>query len=176
MILPYKGKKPKIHKSCFIADSADIIGDVTIGENSSVWFRCVVRGDVNFIRVGNFSNIQDGAILHVTRDLYPLTIGDFVTIAHGAMVHGAVIQSRVLIGIGAIIMDNAEVGELSIVAAGALVTEGNNIPPRSLAMGVPAKVVRELSEEEIAGIENYAANYQGYRETYLKMGAEGKKK
>ena len=140
MLRPYRGRLPVIDPSAYIDPSAQVIGDVEIGEESSVWMNVVVRGDVNHIRIGRRSNVQDGTIVHVMHDAHPTVIGDEVTIGHGAIVHGCTIEDRVLIGMGAILLNGARVGADSIVAAGSLVPEGVVIPPRSLAMGSPAKV------------------------------------
>ncbi len=167
MILPYKGTEPKIHSSVFIAEGAHVIGDVEIGEQSSVWFNTVIRGDVNHIRIGKRTNIQDGCVLHVARKTLPLIVGDEVTVGHNVTLHACTLASRCLIGMGATVMDGAEVGEYSIVGAGALVTPGTKIPPRSLAVGSPARVKRELTEEEIRGIRESASNYVADQENYL---------
>ncbi len=167
MIQAFKGNTPKIDDSVLVMESAQIIGDVIIGEESSVWFNAVIRGDVNYIRIGNYTNIQDGCVLHVARKTYPLIVGDEVTIGHNVTLHACTIGSRCLIGMGAIIMDGAEVGENSIVGAGSLVTSGTKIPPRSLVIGSPGKVKRELTEVEIRGIRESAANYVGDIENYL---------
>lgn len=171
MIFPHKGIEPKIDDSCFVAPSADIIGDVEIGEGSSIWFQVVVRADVNFIRIGKRTNVQYGSILHVTRDKKPmigapLLIGDDVTIGHRVTLHGCTIKNRILIGMGAVILDAAEIGDDSIVAAGALVTKGKVFPPKSLIQGSPAKVVRELTLDEISMLKSQAANYVGDAELY----------
>ena len=171
MILPHKGINPVIPESCFIAPSADIIGDVVMGEESSAWFQVVIRGDVNSIRIGSRTNIQDGAILHVTRDKMPmkgapLKIGDDVTIGHRVTLHGCTLRNRILVGMGATILDGAVIDDDSIVAAGALVTKDKTFPPRSLIQGAPAKVVRELSEEEIAMLKASANNYVGDTKFY----------
>ena len=164
MIFPFNNIEPQIPDSCFIAPSADIVGDVVIGENSSVWFQTVIRGDVNFIRIGNRTNVQDGAVLHVTRDKppmkgAPLLIGDDVTIGHRVTLHGCTIKNRILIGMGATILDGAVIDDDSIVAAGALVTKDKVFPPKSLIQGSPAKAVRELTADEIAFLKISAANY-----------------
>ena len=148
-------------------ESAQIIGDVIIGEESSVWFNAVIRGDVNHIRIGKYTNIQDGCVLHVARRTLPLLIGDEVTVGHNVVLHACTIGSQCLIGMGAIVMDGADIGEQSIVGAGSLVTPGTKIPPRSLVLGSPARVKRELTEEEIRGIRESAANYVGDIENYL---------
>jgi len=158
---------PRVHPSAFIDDSAQVIGDVEIGEESSVWMAVVVRGDVNRIRIGRRSNIQDGTVVHVMRDTHPTTIGDNVTIGHGAVVHGCTIESQCLIGMGAILLNGAAVGAQSIVAAGALVVEGMKVPPRSLVMGSPGKVKRLLTQAEIAEIQTYADRYVEYRLDYM---------
>jgi gamma-carbonic anhydrase len=167
MIHPFKGTKPEIDASALVVDSAQIIGDVKIGEESSVWFNAVIRGDVNYIRVGKRTNIQDGCVLHVARKTLPLEIGDEVTVGHNVTLHACTIGSQCLIGMGATVMDGSEVGEQSIVGAGSLVTPNTKIPPKSLVLGSPAKVKRELTEEEIRGIRESAANYVGDIETYL---------
>ena len=166
MIKPFKGILPKIHETVFIEESAQIIGDVEIGEYSSVWFNAVVRGDVNYIRIGKRTNIQDGCLLHVTNKTHPLFLEDEVTIGHGVTLHGCRIRSRCLIGMGAIILDGAEVQEFSIVAAGSLVTEKSVIPSGWLAVGSPAKPKREITKEEKDKILQYAENYVGYMRDY----------
>ena len=158
---------PRVHPSAFIDDSAQVIGDVEIGEESSVWMCVVVRGDVNRIRIGRRSNIQDGTIVHVMKDTHPTIIGDNVTVGHAVMLHGCTIEDQCLIGMSATILNGAHVGEESIVAAGTLVPEDMQIPPGSLVMGVPGKVRRPLSAEERQSIRKYAANYFEYKETYL---------
>ncbi|MDA0692377.1 MAG: gamma carbonic anhydrase family protein [Nitrospinae bacterium] len=167
MIHPFKEKKPQIDASALVMESAQIIGDVIIGEESSVWFNAVIRGDVNHIRIGKYTNIQDGCVLHVARRTLPLLIGDEVTVGHNVVLHACTIGSQCLIGMGAIVMDGADIGEQSIVGAGSLVTPGTKIPPRSLVLGSPARVKRELTEEEIRGIRESAANYVGDIENYL---------
>ena len=167
MIHPFKEISPKIDDSAFVVESAQIIGDVVIGEESSVWFNAVIRGDVNHIRIGNYTNIQDGCVLHVARKTHPLIVGDEVTVGHNVTLHACTIGSRCLIGMGAVVMDGVEIGEHSIVGAGALVTPGTKIPPGSLVLGSPAKVKRELTEDEKRGIRESAANYVGDIENYL---------
>ncbi len=167
MIFPFKDKKPVIDSSALIIESAQIIGDVVIGEESSVWFNAVVRGDVNYIRIGKRTNIQDGCILHVARRTLPLIIGDEVTVGHSVTLHACTIGSRCLIGMGAIVMDDAKVGDESIVAAGSLVISGTVIPPGSMVMGAPAKVKRPLTDEEKRGIRESANHYVGDIESYL---------
>ena len=170
MIASLGPKKPRIDSSCFIATTATVIGDVEVGRESSVWFGAVVRGDVGAIRVGRRTNIQDLCTLHVDAD-YDLLIGDEVTIGHRAIVHGCHIGDRVLVGMGAIIMNGARVAEECVIGAGAIVTERAAIPPHSLVLGVPGKVVRTLSGEEIRGIREsadvYAKGAALYRTTEL---------
>jgi len=167
MLRPYRGILPRIHPTAFIDDSAQVIGDVEIGEQSSVWMGVVIRGDVNRIRVGNRSNIQDGTIVHVMKDTHPTFIADDVTIGHGAVVHGCTIENRCLIGMGAILLNGVTVGSGSIIAAGALLPEGMQVPPRSLVMGSPGKVRRTLSDEDLDEIQMYADRYVAYRLDYM---------
>ena len=155
----FNGSFPRIHPSVFIAHGVSIIGDVEIDEASSVWYGSTIRGDVNWIKIGRGTNIQDGTIIHAETASFPTFIGDYVTVGHRAVLHGCTIKDFSLIGIGAVIMNGAEVGPYSIVGAGALVTEGVKIPPGVLAVGVPAKPKRELSYEEIKMLERSAQNY-----------------
>jgi gamma-carbonic anhydrase len=168
MILPYKGISPRIDPTVFVAEGAQIIGDVEIGSGSSVWFNTVIRGDVHFIRIGERTNIQDGCVLHVTHDTYPLVIGSDVTVGHGAILHAATIQDCCLIGMGAIVLDDATVGRYSLVAAGSLVQEHFQVPEGSLVAGVPARVKRMLTDEEREGIAQSARNYMEYADDYRK--------
>jgi carbonic anhydrase/acetyltransferase-like protein (isoleucine patch superfamily) len=149
-----------------VIESAQVIGDVVIGEESSVWFNAVIRGDINYIRIGKRTNIQDGCVLHVARNKYPLIIEDEVTVGHSVILHACTIRSRCLIGMGAVVMDDAEVGEDSIVGAGALVTSHTKIPPGSLVLGSPAKVKRPLTEDEKRSIRDSAAHYVGDIQSY----------
>lgn len=165
MITNFKDKNPKIHETVFIAPSADVIGDVTIGENSSIWHRAVLRGDVNRIEIGSCTNIQDGTIVHVAGE-YPTIIGNNVTIGHGAIVHGCIIKDNAFIGMGAIILDGAVIGEGALIGAGALVTEKKEIPPYTLAVGVPAKAVKELPKEYIEMAKNRAIEYAELAKEY----------
>ena len=167
MIHPFKGTLPKIHESAMVMDSAHVIGDVEIGEESSVWFNAVVRGDVHYIRIGKRTNIQDGCVLHVARRTHPLIVGDEVTVGHNVTLHACTIGSRVLIGMGAIVMDGATIGDNCLVAAGSVVTPNTQIPEGSLAMGAPARVKRELTEEERRSIRESAAHYVADIETYI---------
>ena len=167
MIRHHRGRRPRVPSSVFVDDSAQVIGDVEIGEESSVWMCVVIRGDVNWIKIGRRSNVQDGTVVHVMTKTHPTTIGDNVTIGHGAIVHGCTIEDQCLIGMGAILLNGATVGTGSIVAAGTLLVEGAKIPPRSLVMGSPGKVKRTLSDEEVADIQAYADRYVGYRLDYM---------
>ena len=165
-ILSYKGIYPKLHQSVFVVESAILIGDVEIGEYSSVWFNAVIRGDVNYIRIGYRTNIQDLCMLHVTKDTHPLILGNEITVGHSVTLHGCTIKDRCLIGMGATILDGAVVGEDCIIGAGALVLEGSIIPPGTLAIGFPAKPKRDLTDAERARIKQSAQNYIDYARTY----------
>jgi carbonic anhydrase/acetyltransferase-like protein (isoleucine patch superfamily) len=157
---------PQIARSAYIDPAAVVIGDVTIGEDASVWPGVVIRGDVHYIRIGARTNVQDGSVLHVMRDEYPLILGESVTIGHGAVLHGCMIESRCLIGMGSIILNGATIGAGSIVAAGTLVPERTQVPPGSLFMGHPGKVRRELTQDDQEAIDGYAKRYVEYKETY----------
>jgi len=167
MIRSYQGFTPIIPATCYVDPSAQIVGDVVLGEHASVWMNAVVRGDVNSIRIGAKSNVQDCAVLHGMRHLYPVHVGEMVTIGHNATVHGCVIEDAVLIGIGAVILNDARIGEGSIVAAGAVIPEHTIIPPRSLVAGVPGKVRRTLGDADRELILTYARNYLDYVASYL---------
>jgi carbonic anhydrase/acetyltransferase-like protein (isoleucine patch superfamily) len=167
MIRTYQGVRPKIAESAFVEETAAVIGDVVIGEDSSVWFNTVIRGDVHFIRIGNRTNIQDLCVIHVSRDTYSTVLGDDVTVGHHVVLHGCIINDRVLIGMGAIIMDGAVIGEDCVVGAGALVTEQTVVPPKSLILGSPAKVKRAVTDKELAWIKESAHNYVRYAKQYL---------
>src|SRR5215217_9023310 len=156
MIRSFQGTRPTIAKSAYIEETAVIIGDVVIGEQASVWFHTVVRGDVHYIRIGHRTNVQDLCMLHVTHDTHPLIIGNDVTIGHQVVLHGCTIKDRVLVGMGSIIMDGAVIGEDSVVGAGALVTEGTVVPPKSLILGSPARVRRPATDKEVAWIAQSA--------------------
>jgi carbonic anhydrase/acetyltransferase-like protein (isoleucine patch superfamily) len=166
MLRAFRGVLPEVHPTAYIDPSAQVIGDVTIGEDSSVWMNVVIRGDVHRIRIGRRTNIQDGSIVHVMRDTHPTTIGDEVTVGHAALLHGCTIENCCLIGMGAMLLNGATIGAESIVAAGTLVTEGTQIPARSLVMGRPGAVKRALKDEEIAAIRGYADRYVGYKGEY----------
>jgi carbonic anhydrase/acetyltransferase-like protein (isoleucine patch superfamily) len=159
MIRAYRGIVPKIAASAYIDPSAQVIGDVVIGERSSIWPNAVVRGDVNSIRIGDDSNVQDNSVLHCDAGLYPLKIGDRVTVGHLAMVHGCTVEDDCLIGIGAVILNGARIGKGSVIAAGAVVPESAEVPPSSMVMGVPAKVKRQLTEQETERFRENAKHY-----------------
>jgi carbonic anhydrase/acetyltransferase-like protein (isoleucine patch superfamily) len=161
---------PRVHATAFVADSAHVIGDVELEEDTSVWFCSVLRGDVHVIRVGRGTNIQDGTIMHVNRGGQPTILGDFVTVGHAARLHGCRIADHCLIGIGAIVLDGAEVGEESLVAAGSLVAPGTKIPPRSFVMGTPAKVRRAVDEADLDLIRRSARNYIALKNEYRSAG------
>ncbi|MGA3325095.1 MAG: gamma carbonic anhydrase family protein [Terriglobia bacterium] len=171
MILNLAGRTPRIAASAYIAPSADIIGSVEVGENSSVWFQCVLRGDIEPVRVGANSNIQDGTIMHTVMGA-PVSVGDWVTVGHRVILHGCTVENHCLIGMGAVLLNHVLVGEGSIVAGGAVVTENTVIPPRSLYMGVPAKLRRELGEKEQEFIRMHATNYLQYKADYLARQAQ----
>jgi carbonic anhydrase/acetyltransferase-like protein (isoleucine patch superfamily) len=163
VILPVKGVFPQIPESCFVAPNATIVGDVIMGEDCSIWFNAVVRGDVNSIRIGNKVNIQDGACIHCTYQKTTVDIGNNVSIGHHALVHGCKVEDNVLIGMGAIVMDNVVIGANSIIAAGAVVLEGTQVPAGSVFAGVPAKKVKDISQELLKGeVERIANNYLMY--------------
>jgi len=164
--------KPIVGKDVFIADSADVLGEVEIGDDCSVWFNVTIRGDVEKITIGNKSNVQDGSVIHTTLDKFPTKIGDNVSIGHNVTLHGCTIGDNVLVGIGAIVLDNSEVGENSIVAAGTLVPPGKKFPPNSLLMGSPAKVAKTLKEEDIKTVRDNGERYLKYKELYLSNGYE----
>ena len=167
MIRAFRGAHPQIHPSAFIAESAQVIGDVVLGEHASIWMNAVVRGDVHSIRIGANSNIQDNSVLHGMLNQWPVIVGDWVTVGHSVTLHGCVVEDRCLIGMGVIILNGARIGAGSIVAAGTLIPEETIIPPGSLVMGVPGKVRKQLGAEEQETILRYAKNYLGYKETYL---------
>ncbi|HWG59047.1 MAG TPA: gamma carbonic anhydrase family protein [Candidatus Acidoferrales bacterium] len=166
MLRPFRGKLPLIADSAYVDAQAVVIGDVAIGEHSSVWPCVVIRGDVHFIRIGARTNVQDGSVLHVMRDEYPLILGDGVTVGHGVVLHGCTIESRCLIGMGSIILNGAKIGAGSIIAAGTLVPERTQVPPASLFLGHPGKLRRSLGPGEQKVIDDYAERYVGYKEIY----------
>jgi carbonic anhydrase/acetyltransferase-like protein (isoleucine patch superfamily) len=167
MLKGFLGTQPRIHQTAYIAENAVVIGDVAIGEQSSVWFGCVLRGDVNYIRIGNRTNIQDLSVIHVSTKENPTELEDEVTVGHSVTLHGCYVETGSLIGIGSVVLDGVRVGRDSLVAAGSLVTPNTQIPPRSLVMGSPAKVKRELAREEIEGLKKYWQNYIKLTEVYL---------
>ncbi len=166
MIKEFLGKSPQIHETAYIVESADIIGDVHIGEESSVWFNVTIRGDVNWIKIGDKTNVQDNVCIHVMNQTGPTLIGNEVTIGHGAVVHGCTVNDRVLIGINATILDKAVIESDVIVAAGSLVPPNKTLESGFLYMGSPAKPVRKLSEDEIASIKKYSQNYIKYSRAF----------
>ena len=167
MIRPYKSMRPRLGARAGVDASAQVIGDVELGDDASVWMNTVVRGDVNRIRIGARTNVQDNCVLHVTAR-HPTTLAEDVTVGHAVTLHGCTIGRLCLVGIGALVLNGAVVGEESIVAAGALVPEGMVVPPGSVVMGSPAKVRRGVTEEERAGLQGYAERYVGYKESYRK--------
>ena len=179
MIIPYRNNWPRLHETAFVAPSADLIGAIEIGDQSSVWFQVVIRGDVQPIFIGARSNIQDHSMLHCTRTKKPMVIGDEVTVGHRVMLHGCTIGNRVLIGMGAILMDDVVVGDDCIIGAGALLTQGMIVPPKSVVMGSPAKVVRAIKPEELAFLPKSAQNYvndsreyRGYLRSPVRLGTD----
>ncbi len=170
MSLPRLDHAPQIHDTVFLAPGSVVIGEVTLGEFSSVWFGAVVRGDVHYIRVGARTNLQDRVVVHTTREKHPTTLGDDITVGHAAVLHGCTIGNRVLVGMSATLMDDVEIGENCIVGAGALVVPGTKVPPGQLILGSPAKVKRALTDGEIAAIAQSAKNYCDYVQAYRARG------
>ncbi len=168
-----RGKKPQVGKNCFIAPSADLIGDVVIGEDSSIWFQCVLRGDVMPIKIGQSTNIQDGTVIHGTYGKYGTTVGDFVTVGHKAMLHGCTIGDEAFVGMNATLLDGSEMAPRSFLAAGSLLTEGSKTESDYLYMGVPAKKIRPLREEELKFLRQSANNYLLYKSWYDNTEEEG---
>lgn len=166
MLRPYNGISPRVHPSCYVDQSAQLIGDVELGENSSVWMNAVLRGDVSSIRVGANSNVQDCCVLHGMKDKYSVTVGEWVTIGHSVTLHGCTIRDRCLIGMGAVILNNAQIGAGSIIAAGTVIPENTVVAPGSLWMGVPGKFKKKLGGDALEVILRYAKNYLGYKEEY----------
>jgi len=166
-IRPFNNKQPKLGSGVFVADNATVIGDVEIGNDCSIWFGTVLRGDVHFIRIGSRTNVQDNCVFHVTTGTHPTVLAEEVTVGHGAIVHGCTVKRGALIGMGARVLDGAVIGECAIVAAGAVVSEGMVVPPRTLVAGVPAKVKRELTEEELARLDEAWRHYVELKEQYL---------
>lgn len=168
MVVKINRKSPLVDSSAFIAENAMIIGDVEIGPRASIWFYCIVRGDTNYIRIGSNCNIQDSCVLHVVKDQYPVVLEDDVVLGHRVVVHGCRIGRGSLIGIGAIVLDGAEIGEESIIGAGSVVSPKTIIPPRTLAMGTPARVIRQLNDADISKIRGITQEYLELMETYRK--------
>ena len=159
MIRSFQGVEPQVHATAFVEASAHVIGDVHIGEESSIWFNTVVRGDVHFIRIGNRTNVQDNSVIHVRNGTCATILEDEVTVGHSVTLHGCYVERGALIGIGSILLDDVCIGDHSIVAAGSLVSPGTVIPPRSLVMGMPARVKRTLTDEEVVGLDVFWKNY-----------------
>ncbi len=167
MLRSYKGRSPRVPASAYVDESARLIGDVTLGEHASVWMNCVLRGDVHYIRVGACSNIQDLTVMHGMKELWPVEVGDWVTVGHQVTLHGCVVEDRCLIGMGAIILNGARIGAGSIIAAGTLIPEKTEVAPGSLWMGSPGKFRKMLTAEDQELILRYARNYLEYKDTYL---------
>lgn len=162
----YAGKAPRIDAGAWLADDATVTGDVTLGPGASLWFGVVVRGDVNHVRIGARSNVQDLSVVHVTGGTHPTVIGEDVTVGHRVVLHGCTVHDRCLIGIGSVVLDGAEIGPEAMVGAGALVPPGMRVPPRTLVMGTPAKVKRALTDEEVSHLRESAARYVEYADRY----------
>jgi carbonic anhydrase/acetyltransferase-like protein (isoleucine patch superfamily) len=167
MIRPFRGVQPQVPSSAYVDISAQVIGDVHLGEESSAWCNAVLRGDMYYIRIGNRTNIQDNSVIHTRTGSHPTILEDEVTVGHSVTLHGCYVERGSLIGIGSIVLDDARVGEQSLVAAGSLISPGTIIPPRSLVMGVPARVKRPLTEEEVVGLDLFWMNYVQYSKYYL---------
>jgi len=170
MIRPFGGVHPQIHPTAFIADGSQVIGDVHVGAQSSIWFNTVVRGDMFYIRIGDRANVQDNCVIHTRTGTHPVILEDQVTVGHGVTLHGCHVEHGSLIGIGSILLDDVCVGAQSLVAAGSLISPGTIIPPRSLVMGMPARVKRPLTEEEVAGLDAYWQNYVAFTKRYKDEG------
>jgi carbonic anhydrase/acetyltransferase-like protein (isoleucine patch superfamily) len=168
LIRSYKGIEPQIPETCFVDESAQIIGDVQLGEHASVWMNAVLRGDVYAIRVGHYSNIQDCSVLHGMKEKFGVFVGDYVTVGHSAILHGCTVEDRCLIGMGSVILNGAKIGSGCIIAAGSLIPEGTVVEPNSLWVGSPAKFRRRLDEKDQEMILTYAENYIGYKDAYLR--------
>src|SRR5207244_8829574 len=162
MIRSFRGVHPQIHESAFVDESAQVIGDVHVGEESSIWCNAVARGDMYYIRIGDRTNVQDNSVIHTRTGSHPTILEAEVTVGHSVTLHGCYVERGALIGIGSIVLDDARVGAQSLVAAGSLISPGTIIPPRSLVMGVPARVTRPLTEEEVAGLDLLWQNYVTY--------------
>lgn len=167
MIRSYKGKSPVVPATAYVDVSAQLVGDVTLGEHASIWMNTVLRGDVHSIRVGAYSNVQDNSVLHGMLNQWPVIVGDWVSVGHSVTLHGCVVEDNCLIGMGCIILNGARIGTGSIIAAGTLIPEGTVVEPRSLWMGLPGKMRRSLNDEDQYTIRQYAERYLGYKENYL---------
>ena len=167
MIRPFRGTHPRIHPTAFIEESAQVVGDVHVGEEASVWFNAVVRGDVYYIRIGNLTNVQDGTVIHVSTGTHATVLEDEVTVGHNVTLHGCHVERGCLIGIGSILMDGVRVGAQSLIGAGSLLTPGTQVPPRSLVLGSPARVKRELTDDELAFLDRSWRNYVELKAKYL---------
>jgi carbonic anhydrase/acetyltransferase-like protein (isoleucine patch superfamily) len=165
----YAGKRPRVGERVYLAETAAVIGDVALGDDVSVWYNSVIRGDCHFIRIGARSNVQDNCAIHVTQGTHPAILDEEVTLGHGAIVHGARIGRGALVAMRATVMDGAQVGESALIGAGALVTPRTVVPPRTLWLGAPARQARELSEAEVEDLRHYHRNYLGYKEEYFRI-------
>jgi carbonic anhydrase/acetyltransferase-like protein (isoleucine patch superfamily) len=170
LVRPYGGKAPRIHDTAFAVEGSTVVGDVEIGPESSVWFGAVVRGDVNSVRIGARTNVQDHTVVHVTGGTHPTVVGDDVTIGHRVVLHGCTVKDRCLVGIGAVVLDGAVVGPDAMVGAGALVPPGMVVPPRTLVLGAPARVKRPLTDAEVEQLRASAVRYAGYAAQYRREG------
>jgi gamma-carbonic anhydrase len=168
MIRPFRGVHPQIHPTAYVDPSAQVIGDVHLGEEASIWCNCTVRGDIHYIRIGDRSNLQDNCVMHVQNGTHPTILEEEVTVGHSVTLHGCYVERGSLIGIGSILLDDVRVGANSLVAAASVVTPGTIIPPRSLVMGFPARVKRPLTDEEVAGLALFWQNYVNYTREYRK--------
>ena len=173
MIRSYNGITPQIPDTCYVDDSAQLIGDVVLGEHASIWMNAVLRGDVHSIRMGHYSNIQDCCVLHGMKELYGVSVGDYVTVGHSVTLHGCTVEDRCLIGMGAIILNGAQIGAGSIIAAGTLIPEKTVVEPKSLWMGSPGRFTRKLNEKDEEMILRYVENYLGYKNSYLRERGSG---
>jgi carbonic anhydrase/acetyltransferase-like protein (isoleucine patch superfamily) len=168
MIRPFRGVHPQIHPTAYVEPSAQVIGDVQLGEEASIWCNSTVRGDIHYIRIGDRSNVQDNCVMHVQNGTHPTILEAEVTVGHSVTLHGCYVERGCLIGIGSILLDDVRIGANSLVAAGSLVSPGTIIPAKSLAMGFPARVKRPLTDEEVAGLEVFWKNYVNYTREYLR--------
>ncbi|HTT70998.1 MAG TPA: gamma carbonic anhydrase family protein [Anaeromyxobacteraceae bacterium] len=174
IIRPFRGKGPRVHETAFLADDAVVVGDVELGEETSIWFGAVVRGDVNRVRIGARTNLQDQVVVHVTSHTHPTEVGEDVTVGHRVTLHGCTVRDRCLIGIGAVVMDGAVIGEDAMVGAGALVPPRMVVPPRTLALGAPARVKRDLTADEVSHLLASARHYVDYAREYRREGWSGR--